>query len=211
MGKTIAIFTPSLNRPHRLKELVENIRQTTTVPFKLYFVVSDEESVNILDSLGVSFWVDEGGTWIERNNFMYEKTDEPYIFLGSDDLRYHPNWDIEALKVMEEVDGVVPVNDKHNPNGTSALISRNYIDTMSGCIDAKGVIAYPEYQHNYADTELFETAKSRERFRYAINSVVEHLHHAAKKAPIDDTYKKSDKTILKDKKLYDSRKHLWGM
>jgi len=209
MGATLAIFVPSLNRPKSLKRLVENIRENTTVTHNMYFVISDDESAEILDDLGVNFWRDSGGTWIERNNFMYKHTKEPYIFLGSDDLDFKPDWDVIALKVMEEVDGVVPVNDMHNPNGTSAMVSRNYIDTMSGCVDTEGVIAYPGYHHNFADTELFRTAESRHRFKYATNSIVEHLHPSAEKSKTDDTYKRAESFITQDKELFNNRSNLW--
>lgn len=205
MDTSIAIFVPSLNRPHKLERLVNSIRENTKVKHKIYFVISDDESANILDNLGVNFWRDDGGTWIERNNFLYEQTDEPYIFLASDDLKFTPNWDIEALKVMEEVDGVVPVNDLHNPNGTSALVSRNYIQEMSCSEDTENTLVYPGYNHNYADTELFNVAKKRKRFAYAARSCVEHLHHAAGKAKFDDTYRKSDLALAEDTLLYKSR------
>lgn len=208
MAAPLAIFVPSLDRPHRLKSLVENIRRTTP-EHKIYFVISDDESANILDDLGVSFWRDKGGTWIERNNFLLKETDEPYIFLGSDDLLFHGSWFEDAMKVMGEVDGVVPVNDLNNPHGTSALVSRNYINELSGCVDYKDVIACPEYHHNYADTELFKTAESRKRFAYAEDSVVEHMHWEAKKNSRDDTYNKSLAFSEEDRKTFESRRHLW--
>ena len=65
-------------------------------------------------------------------NLGYELSTEPYMFLGSDDSRFHPFWLPHAMNSMKEVDGVVSVADLYNPVGTLALVSRRYIDEESG-------------------------------------------------------------------------------
>ena len=210
----VAIFLPSLNRPHKLRSLIENVHDATPEPHKLYFIVCDSESVDILQEMKESHkWGDGAGdllTWVQRNNYMYKTTYEPYMFLGSDDLYFHDGWFSKAMETMNLVNGVVPVNDLHNPNGTSALVSRYYVKTMSGCIDIPDVIVNPNYHHNFADTELFATAEYRGRKAYSADSVVEHMHPSAGKAEHDATYQRSDEHWAHDEALFNSRKYLWS-
>lgn len=206
----IAIFIPSLNRPNKLEALVNNIRENTSLPYKAYFMVSDNESVKILDRLGQSFYKDCDDTrYVTRMNFLYKNTTEPYMFMGSDDICFHKNWDIEAMKVAKDYPFVVG-EDMFNQHGTMAFISRKYIKKHSGCIDVPDVLFYPGYQHNYADTEQFGTAQFRGVFARCLDSVVEHQHYGSGKSSFDPTYAKSNNSSGIDKLLFESRKHLWG-
>src|ERR1035437_6526547 len=99
--------------------------------------------------------------------------------------------------------------DDGSTDGTLALISRRYIEEESGCIDVEGVVIYPGYFHNYSETELFETAKSRGRFAYCEESVVEHLHPDAGKAEKDEIYQLGMAHLVEDQDLFFSRRHLW--
>ncbi len=206
----IAIFIPSLNRPHRLSALVENIHEATPEPHKIYFMVSDQESQDILKELKEAYFVDEGDTrYVTRMNKLYKLTNEPFMFMGSDDILFHKGWAKEALKVMDQGYDVVVGDDLFNRNGTMALIRRSYIQKQSGCIDTPDVLFYPGYQHNYADTEQFDTARKRNVFARALDSVVEHLHFGNGKSPLDETYQRSNRFTQQDQNLYESRKHLW--
>lgn len=207
---TTAILIPSLNRPHKLQTLIENIRQVTPEPHKIYCMVSDDESAKILDDLGVNFWRDKGDVrYVTRMNFMYRHTEEPFIFTGSDDVYFHEQWLKNALEAMEDGIDLVVVNDGLNPNGTEALVRRKYVQNQSCCMDVPDVLFYPDYHHNFADTEQFETAKKRGVYCYADKSFVEHLHWNNHKNEHDETYKLSDQNVIEDMNLYKSRRHLW--
>ena len=206
---SIAILIPTLKRPYRLAPLVENIHKTTTIPHKIYFMTGDIESQQILDELNETCFVDHGDTWPNRINALFHKTMEPYVFLCSDYSWFHPGWDSIAMERMEDIDGIVVVNDLHNPNGTLALVSRNYIDTMSGCIDTPNVVIYPGYKHNYSDGELFCTARIRGKWAQCTDSIVEHLHPHAGKAPHDEVYAMGDAWNDGDAATFASRTHLW--
>lgn len=205
----IAIFIPSLNRPHKLEPLIENIKENTTIPYQIYFMVSDNESVEILKRLKQKYFKDEGDTrYVTRMNFLYKHSTEPYMFMGSDDIWFHKDWDTELMKVVKDFPFVV-CDDMLNPNGTMAFIDRKYIDEQSGCMDAPEVLFYPHYQHNYADTEQFETAKKRGVFARCLTSKVEHQHYVNGKSKIDDTYTRSNQYSDSDAQLFYSRRHLW--
>jgi hypothetical protein len=209
MDKT-AIFIPSLNRPHLLKGLVLNIREMTPEPHAIYFMVSDDESIKVLDSLNVNYWRDSGDTrYVTRMNYMYKHTIEPYMFMSSDDILFHKDWLKNVLTKMDNY-SVVVGDDMLNANGTMALIKRKYIDEQSGCVDTPDVLFYPGYGHDFADTEQFETAMHRGVFTRAHDSVVEHLHWSGNKSPKDATYELSAAHSKDDLALYLSRKHLWS-
>lgn len=206
---SLAVLIPSMDRAWALARVVENLHEATPEEHTAYFFVNDSSSAQELARLGERCWMDDGESWGRRINFGFFQTTEPYLFLGSDDLKFHPGWASAAMESMEQVDGVVSVNDMFNPRGTSALVSRHYIESLSGCADEQGVVVHSGYHHNFADVELFETAKKRGRFAYCETSVVEHLHWLAGKSKRDATYQRSDTTTELDRQLFHQRKHLW--
>jgi hypothetical protein len=212
MDAVVAIFIPSLNRPHFIRETIANIHATTKIPHKIYYMISDEKSKEILEELGETYFWDAGGDtrYNTRMNYMFNHTKEPLIFTGSDDVLFHDGWIFEAMRPMcEQGYQVVIVNDLFNPRGTEALITRNYINKYSGCVDTPNVLFYPGYYHIYADTEQFETAKYRGVCIKTEDSIVEHLHYTARKRQADDTYRTHDNKKGFDRELFKSRRHLW--
>ena len=131
------------------------------------------------------------------------------MFLGADDVQFHPGWLEAAMNTMVAIDGVVAVNDMFNPTGTLALVSRRYIDQQGGTGDDTGAIIHRGYFHNYSETELFNTARHRGRFAYCGASVVEHMHWAPGKSEHDEVYRLGDHHTGQDRDLHLSRQHLW--
>jgi hypothetical protein len=204
-----AILIPVLDRPHRIAPLLANIAQATPEPHIVVFAASDEPTIAELDPLGAQYIRDAGDTWPNRINRLFHATTEPYVFLAGDDVLFHRGWLSHAMREMRDLDGVVVVNDLHNPAGTSALVSRGYIERESGCFDTPSVVVFPGYTHNFCDSELFETAGARDRFARCPASVVEHLHPCAGKAEMDSTYRKGCARYLEDKALFETRRRLW--
>jgi hypothetical protein len=207
----VGIFIP-LMRPHRIRLALESIRNSTRVDYRVYWMVDARatEAISILNEEGQTYFLDDGGTWGKRLNYMYEHTTEPHFFLGADDLIWHDGWYEVAMRYMNEVDGVVSVNDLQSQgDGTSPLVSRNYIDTRSGCADTPRVVIYPGYKHNFSERELYVTAQQRNCFRYARDAIVEHIHFLSGKAPHDEVYAKGDATYLEDEALFQSRHHIY--
>ena len=192
-------------RPAKLTPLVENIAEVTPEPHTVYFIATPElaHAAHLPDSAQVI--LDDGASWAKRINLGYRETSEPYLFLGADDILFHPGWLAAALAVMDE--GVVIVNDLHNPHGTMALVARTYADR--GTIDGPGLL-HEGYRHNYVDGELFGTARSRGRLVECPESVVEHLHPAAGKAQDDWVYEIGRAAWDDDTALYNRRHHLWA-
>lgn len=207
---TVDIFIP-LMRFERFPLLVANIRLTTPEPYEIHVMVSGAPSEAIWGRQwpDCHLWLDGGGTYIERMNTLFCLSKAPHFFLGADDVVFYDGWLAPALAAMEEVDGVVAVNDLHNPAGTCGLVSRRYIEEM-GTIDQPGLVLHPGYRHNWCDSELFATAKHRGRFAYCAESVVEHLHPCAGKAEDDEVYRLGISSEPQDRALFVSRSHLWA-
>jgi hypothetical protein len=110
---------------------------------------------------------------------------------------------------------VFGTNDLGNPdvlNGSHAthyLIRRSYADNPGACVSGPQSVLWEGYQHNFTDTELIETAKSRGVFVPVLDSVVEHLHPAWHKAAWDSTYEKMLAGNSADGREFQARCHLW--
>lgn len=215
---SVAILVPVLDRPHRIEPLLDNIEATTPEDVQVVFATSDNATINECNRLGAWQSIDDGDTWPNRINRLFRETDDPFVFLCADDVTFHPGWLPPLLAAQDDIllehfyapfGGVTVPNDLHNPRGTLALVARSYIDERSGCMDEPGVVVHSGYAHNWADTELFETAKHRNRFRYVTESVVEHLHPCAGKGVEDPTYAKGFASFHSDQAIFRSRRHLW--
>jgi len=212
-----AVLIPTLNRPHKLSGIVDNLKKTTK-NYTLYFILEkdDVQSQEVAKALDCMVLINNGGTFASAINHAFLVTTEPYLFLSADDCVYHAGWLDEALKLMTDDVGVVGTNDlSNNPvivNGTmsvNSLVSRKYLDEFTGTIDKSYPFLY-NYGHNYTDQELVETAQFRGKYAHAYKSHVEHKHWVHKTAPMDSTYQIAIDRNGKDTETFNSRKHLWG-
>lgn len=208
----LAILIPVLGRPHRVEPLLASIAAATDIPHRVIFAASDQPTIKELDRLGAWYIQDEGDSWAIRINRLYKEVNEPYLFLAADDVAYRWGWFQAAMRRMDMIfgGGVVFVADLYNSAGTLALVSRNYIETLGSCFDGPGIVVHEGYRHAYVDDELRETARFHGRYGYAEDSVVEHLHAGAGKAPWDATYAIGNASMTQGLELYRSRSHLWG-
>ncbi len=213
-----AVLLPSLGRPHRLEEVVRNIRRTTPEDHMILACVGDPESLEILTGLGVYAFddtADEDKRYVTRMNKLVKVAaafNAKTVFFGSDDVIHHHGWLSNALEVMVGGDGVsvVVVNDLHNPQGTQALVDADYLDHT--VFDDPSVAFHPGYMHQFADTEMFLTAAINGECARAMTSIVEHLHPtwgAPNSLPNDDTYKKAQSWQVwrHDAALWEERLH----
>lgn len=216
----IDILIPTLGRPERIGRIAENIRETTGVDHRLWFLV-EEPDVATIDACR-----DAEQLWIVNEhepNYSgailtgYKHTDQQFLFAGADDLRFHPGWAEAAVALMDDWVAVVGTQDLLNPyvaagmHATHYLVARWYLDEIGGVVDqGPGSFLNGAYTHQWTDTEFIGTAKARARFRPCLESVVEHLHaYSGKGEAPDATTAKGMVNVTQDAKLYDSRKHLW--
>lgn len=213
------IIVPVLGRPHRVAPLLESIEEATPEPHKVVFVVTrgDQAEVSAIVDSGVDWVVmrpQARGDYARKINYAYELSEQPFLFCGADDLKFHPGWLSNALDKMTDGIGVVGTNDLGNPrvlhgkHATHSLVSRAYADEY-GTIDQPGKILHDGYWHEMVDDELVETAKKRKAWAFAKNSVVEHLHPFFDKAPTDRLYDQFPQRMIQGRAVYKSREHLW--
>lgn len=214
------IVIPVLNRPHRIKPTVESIAESTPEEHRVLFVATEGQDDVIAALEENECWYvvlrpNYKGDYAKKINHAYAITDDEFIFLGADDLKFHPGWLSAALKVMERKSiGVVGTQDMGSPrviNGEHAthfLVRRGYIDAR-GTIDEPGKILHEGYPHEFVDDELIGTAKKRRAYAFAGDSWVEHLHPDWGKAPSDATYKESPARITAGRDVFMRRSLKW--
>jgi hypothetical protein len=211
---------PVLGRPHRVEPLLESLAAATSVPYVAVFVCSpgdDEElaAVRAAAAPAVSLLVADRpagpGDFAFKTNLAYRWTEEPWLFTGADDLRFHPGWAEEALRVAAETGArVVGTNDLGNPtvmsgrHATHSLVARSYADGL-GTLDGPGAVLCEQYDHQYVDTELVVTAQTRGEWAFADRSHVEHLHPFWGKGRMDATYERGLAGGRADRALFMSR------
>lgn len=206
-----AILIPSLNRPQRLRTTVENIHAMTPEQHFLLFAVSDPESKEILDELG-EWYIDDSladdHRYVTRMNELIGYLDDAEtMFFGSDDVVHHAGWLSWALSAMTPDKRVVVVNDMHNMAGTQAVVHRSYL--QNAVFDAPGLAFHPGYRHNFADNEMFFTARCQGEFVRSRESIVEHLHpihRSINSIEWDPTYQSALAGWDEDEKLWRMRR-----
>lgn len=224
----IDILVPVLARPQNAQRLVNSIREHTVVPHRILFLCTpfDLDEINAVHETGADIhnvsWDAGPGDWAKKINRGYRLTDQPYMLLGADDLRFHGGWDTEVLRVAEETGaGVIGTNDLGNAtvmrglHSTHPVVRRSYVDEY-GTIDEAGKVLHEGYHHQWVDNELIQTAQMRHQWAFAKQSHVEHMHpfwpdgQGGKKGEMDATYEKALSTSTEDHQLFQKRRQLWS-
>lgn len=216
----ILIAIPVLGRPERARIVYESATQATSVPHRVLFLCSLHDQAQIRACRRTGAVADVyplaagPGDWAKKLNYAISGSDEPWILLGADDLRFHEGWAEAALAVGEASGaGVVGTNDLHNPrvvrgtHSTHPLIRRSYAEL--GAFDG-GPLLYEGYDHQFVDDEVVATAKRRGQWAFAAEARVEHLHPYFQGAPMDKTYRKGMARIAADRALFMTRRRLLG-
>lgn len=222
MISDVAILVPVLDRPHRIKPLLDSIEATTPGRPQVLFLVdsgddAEWEAIEEQEDLhpGVHVLLNpEGGTFAEKINRGVEVTTGAYVFLGADDLNFKRGWLEESLRAIERGAEVVGVNDllrrrpRRREHATHFLMTRHYAEQP--CLDGSRGPCSESYNHNFVDDELIATARSRGVYAYASRAEVEHLHWMNRRAQVDATYEKGRETFEADRRTFESRRHLWA-
>lgn len=216
----IAVLVPVLARPQNAMPLAVSLAESTDRA-RLVFICtpSDRSQIEACLSTGAETLVapfEAGrGDWARKLELARERTSEPFLLLGGDDVRFHPGWADEVIHVYETGDvGVVGTNDLANPavkrgmHSTHPVVCRGYAD-LHGTIDDPAVLLHPGYHHLYVDNELVETAKVRGCWAFAADAHVEHLHPIWRTAPRDETYDRGSAEARDDQRLFQARRRLW--
>lgn len=213
-----AILVPSKDRAEYLREVVLNIHATTPEDHRIYFAIGDQASRMVLDELGEDYLWDfdePDKRYVTRMNKLLHYVEEHDVFFGSDDVVHQEGWLTAARRVQLQGYPVVVVNDLSNPNGTQALMLSS--NTPEACFDDPDAAFHAGYQHNFADTEQFLTARLQGKLARAMDSIVAHLHphghttffeNPYQKREPDSTYVNAQSHWAEDAALFEKRARL---
>lgn len=224
MSDRVGVIVPVLNRPHRVKPLLESLASSSGfVTCEAIFVVSkgdDAELAAVVESGARYFvvpWKPGHGDWARKINEAFRRYHDDYTFFlfGADDLRFHDGWIEHALAQYKRTGFcVIGTNDGGNRrvmagvHSTHPLVHRDYLEC--GTVDEEGKVLHEGYTHNFTDDEFVQTAAARGTYIHASDSFVEHMHPDWGKGEMDDTYVLGKKNMNADMILFNERRKLWG-
>ncbi len=193
----ISIILPTRHRVDSVNRLFDSIESTVDeidrLEIVLYIDYDDFESQVIERSvLNLVKLIGKRTIMGEMTRQCYTASSSQYIFLLNDDAVCRTKgWDTRILRAFDKYpDGVVLVwcNDLFRgpdmPN--FPVLSRSLCELMGG-------ICPEDYNRDYIDVHLLDIFKKLHnlgyyRLEYLQDVIIEHLHHEAGKAEIDDTY-----------------------
>lgn len=215
------ILIPVLRRPHRVDPLLRSLEKATPEPHRVLFICSAGDQAEIHEvQASIADWLiippNEMGDYAKKINAGVASTQEPLLFLGADDLDFHLGWLSSAMRLLADpAVGVVGTQDLCNSrvlageHSTHSLMRRSYIE-QHGTIDESGKALHEGYWHEFVDDEQVATAKYRDAWAFASESVVEHLHPMVGKAEFDDLYRLQRHRMVQGRRLFHERQHLWS-
>lgn len=225
-GRELVVIVPVLRRAHRVAPLIESLHAATPEPHRVVFVASANDRPMIDEVLRVAELMPDGlslevlapskvGDYARKINYVAASSAEPFLFLGADDLHFHPGWYPAARALLGDGIGVVGTQDlaptdraRTGQHATHFLVAREYVDR--GTIDEPGKLLHEGYPHEYVDDEFVGTAKKRKAWAFAADSIVEHLHPSWGKAPRDPLYDAQRQRMSAGRAVLRRRQHLWA-
>lgn len=212
------VLVPVLRRPHRVAALVENIRATSNA--EPLFIASPDDTAEqdaVRAAAAHLLVIDRPpgrGDYARKINAAVAATRDDLLFMGADDVLFHPGWLEAATAKLDGAVGVVGTNDLHNrrvvrgDHATHLLFTRDYVE-QHGTIDEPGKLLHEGYWHEFVDDECVETAKARGMYAHAHDSHVEHLHPLYAGRPADDLDAQHASRMRFGRKVYERRRALW--
>jgi len=213
----VVVLVPMLGREHRVAPLLASLSASCDARPLFLLSQHDEPVRAAVEAMGADHVTVPGpgpGDYARKINTGLRESTEPLLFLGADDLHFHPGWLEAATAKLAPGIGVVGTNDLGSKrvmagiHATHSLVTRTYAETF-GTIDEPGKILHEGYPHEYVDDELVGTAKHRKAWAFAFDSRVEHLHPAWGKAPVDAMYGQQRRRMAQGRPIFEARKHLW--
>lgn len=209
----LTILVPVLNRPHRVRPLLDSAQKATPCADVLFIADPDDtDELEVLTLEGADF-IAPGGTYAEKINLGVRECDSPLIFAGADDIAFIPGWFEAAKAHLTDQIRVVGVTDdvtERNRLGHHAphfLIARDY--ALQPTIDGGRGPMSEAYKHCWVDNEFIATAQRREAIHIATDSKVQHTHFFDGSGEMDSTYEKGQSFYRQDRRTFRRRRRLW--
>jgi len=209
----LTILIPVLNRPQRVRPVLESATAATPCADVLFIADPDDtDELEVLTCEGADF-IAPGGTYAEKINRAVREVTSPLVFTGADDIGFIPGWFEAAKECLSDEIHVVGVTDmvtRRNRRGLHAphfLMRRDY--ALVPTIDGGRGPFHEGYGHQMVDDEFIATAQQRGVLTISTKARVEHHHYFNKTAAMDATYEKGLSTKERDAALFRERRQLW--
>lgn len=226
MDKGVTVIVPVLDRIDNWEPLVKSINDNTNDAY-IIFVRSpglDKPKTALLDifnkydntDIRRNPSVTGPGDYAKKINLVAPFVFTEWFLCGADDLKFHPNWFENAMKVATDEVHVIGTNDLGNPrvlegrHSTHSLIRTEYVKEYGLTADCRvGEVLHTGYWHEYVDDELCGVAQKRNIWAFAQDCIIEHLHPHWGKAEYDESYNQQSMRMTYSRSLFLSRKKLW--
>lgn len=211
----IAVIVPVMRRPCNVAPLVESLTASTDRA-RLVFVADIDDTAELhalkKHDVDVVLNVDRNRrSFAIKTNIAYRCTDEPWMLLCGDDVRFHPGW-VEASIDLYPDHGMISTNDMgnrrvmHGLHATHPIVRRDWVDQHGASWDGPGTLCHEGYHHWYVDDEWTAVAQAADQFVFAEDAKIEHRHHLFGKGENDATYRFGQQRVDHDRMLYHRRR-----
>jgi len=223
----IDLVIPTLNREKKLKDCVNSIIvSANTIPYfiRVYIYYSDKtefykgldeyiaRDTYIIPKL-LDFPYDAALFW----NKHLQTTNANMMFYLNDDVILDKKCIIVACEQMldnfYDMDGVIGLNQSNIPSDQSVKAAFGVIGKTFADRFPERKVFCEDYKRFYLDLELEKYATSINKFKYAKEAKLIHLHPAFTEGTTDTTHDKVRTHLQQDKKTYYqrlSKDYLWG-
>jgi len=185
---SIVILVPSRGRPKRCRDMVNSVKATSEAYVRVIAIVDADdptlsEYARKLDDLIV---LPERLGYTGSLNAIAREVWDEYTIVGAfgDDVLFRtPYWD-RAVEQALTTPGIAYGDDQVHAQGHPTAV------WMSSAIAKElGWLALPASYHLWVDDAWKALGQATDTLRYLPSVIVEHVHPAVGKAPMDDTYR----------------------
>lgn len=212
MSADVAIIVPVLRRPQNVQRMLTSLTESGCADrCTMYFIADDDDELELdeLERCDANVIVNRSlwRTFAVKCNLGYRETNEPWMLLVGDDVRFGFGWLDDAFS-EDDGSSLISTNDMMNRgvlrglHATHPLIRRRWVDERGASWDGPGTVCHDGYRHWYVDNEWTAVAQYDGEFRFAANAIVEHLHPLSGKAPNDEVYQLGQSHAAADRALY---------
>lgn len=194
MIKPLMVLVPTRGRPQNAARLEKAFEETESLNIDWRFVVDhDDPELPAYREASSRLAVDEGrssgdGMVAVLNRAARAYTGlgaYPYLgFMGDDHLPRTPGWDAHVIGALRAPGARVAYGDDLLQG--EALPTAAFLPTR--LVSALGYMAPPVLRHLYVDNFWLELGRALNGLRYLPDAVIEHVHPAAGKTPMDERY-----------------------
>lgn len=192
----ISILVPTRKRPNNITRLIDSIVSTSdinNIELLIYIDDDDEESIPALQAGAekINLIAVQGNRLIgsQMYNELGKMATGDIIMFAADDIVFRtPHWDkIIQTEFDKYEDKILFVYGEdgyqHGRIGTHGFIHRYWMELL-------GYVLPPKLASAYTDEWITEIASRINRKNYKPDIIIEHLHPAVGKAPVDEVYQK---------------------